>query len=230
MVALLSKSGDEVVAGAFDVPDVLAGTGGADPATGEIRWLVLGDSLSQGVGVFGLGVGVFLALLAAKWRAEGRAVAVRNVAVKRFTVEDIVRVELPAIETFAPTLITFQGGSNDVANGVPIATYRANVKTVLEAAKKSGARVLVMPQNEWFRSPDGPSYGKNLAAKRAAYDAALIEETKAAGAELLDLRRLFREQADKKMWNREDGVHPTAEAYAGWADELARILPAPRVP
>ena len=225
MVALLSKGDDHGSTGSFVTPDVLTGKGGADPVTGEIRWLVLGDSLSQGVGARDPETGSFPALLAAKWRAGGLAVVVKNVAVKRFTVEDMIRVGLPEIARFAPTLVTFQGGSNDVANGVPIETFRKNVKTVLDAAKKSGARVLVMPQNEWFRSPDGPSYGKDLAKKRTAYDAALIEETEAAGAELLDLRLLFREQADKKMWNREDGIHPTSEAYEGWANELARILP-----
>lgn len=228
MVSLLSKGSEEGSMGSFSPPDVLTGAGGFDPKTGEIRWLVLGDSLSQGIGAPDPATGAFPVLLAAKWRAEGLAVVVKNVAVKRFTVEDMIRVELPEIAAFAPTLVTFQGGSNDVANGVPLETFRKNVKTVLEAAKKSGARVLVMPQNEWFRAPDGPSYGKDLARKRAAYDAVLVEETNAAGAELLDLRLLFRQQADKKMWNREDGIHPTAEAYAGWADELARILPAPR--
>jgi lysophospholipase L1-like esterase len=112
---------------------------------------------------------------------------------------------------------------------VQIDTYRVQLRQILDAAKGSGARVVVLPQNEWFRSPEGPNYGRGLADKRAAFDAVLIEETKANGAELVDLRLLYKEQADKKMWF-SDGIHPTEAAYEAMASELARVLPAPRAP
>ena len=134
--------------------------------------------------------------------------------------------QLPELAPFKPTFVTFQCGANDIVNNVTIDAYRKNVRTILDAAKGSGARVVVLAQNEWFRSPEGPSFGTGLAEKRAAYDAVLIEEAKAKGAEFADLRPLYQQDADKKMWFG-DGIHPTPEAYDAWAAELARIIPAP---
>lgn len=232
MIALALAAGcDRSTArtGNYTAPAPLSGAGGADPATGEVRYLALGDSLTQGGGLPDMEKGAFPTLLAQKWREKGCKVELKNPAVTRFEAKDVIAKELPLIESFKPTLITFQIGSNDVAMKVPIATYRANIQTILDAAKKSGARVLVMPQNEWFRSPEGTTYGKDLAERRASFDAVLMEEATARGAEVVDLRLLFQQQADKKMWNADDHMHPNAEAYAAWATEIARVLPSPCV-
>jgi lysophospholipase L1-like esterase len=109
---------------------------------------------------------------------------------------------------------------------VTVEDYRKNVKSVLEAATGSGARVIVLAQNEWFRSPEGQTYGEDLAAQREAFDSALIEEANAAGAEFVDMRPLYTQQADENQWV-EDGIHPTQEAYEAWAAELSSAVPAP---
>ena len=220
------KCGDGGLGPAPPPPSVSTSKGGADPETGVIRLLALGDSVTQGLGTKDPATGSFPALVAEKWRSAGCKVELKNPAVTRYLASDVIDKELPLIATFKPTLITFQIGANDVANNVPVETYRANVQKILEAALKSGARVLVLPQNEWFRSPEGPNYGKNLTTRCAAFDKVLIDETRAKGAELIDLRHLYRQQAEKKMWS-DDNIHPTGDAYVGWADEIARVVPAP---
>jgi len=210
-------------------PPVSNVEGGADPQTGDIRYLALGDSISQGYGVPDMSTGAFPARLAEHWRARGCKVVLKNLGARHNTSQDVITNQLPQIAPFKPTLITLQVGSNDMGRSVPIETYRKNVRTILEAAKGSGARVVVIGQNEWHRSPEGPNYGKKLGEKRDAFDGALTDETKANGTELVDLRLLYRQQADKKMWN-EDGIHPTAEAYDQMAAELARVIPTPCAP
>jgi acyl-CoA thioesterase-1 len=199
--------------------------GGADPATGEIRYLALGDSISQGKGTSDFETAAFPARLAERWRSNGRKVVLKNLGVPHYTAADVIAHELPEIAPFKPTLITLQVGSNDIATKVPIDSYRTRVRTILDAAKQSGARVVVLGQNEWWRSPEGAGYG-GTAEKRDAFDAVLFAETKAAGAELVDLRLLHRQHADKKMWA-EDGIHPTTGAYDEMAAELARVIPSP---
>jgi lysophospholipase L1-like esterase len=206
-------------------PAVSTVDGGADPVTGEIRYLALGDSISQGKGTPDFEKVAFPARLAERWRAEGRSVVLKNLGVPHFTAADVIAHELPEIAPFKPTLITLQVGSNDIATKVPLETYRAQVGTILDAAKKSGARVVVLGQNEWWRSPEGAGYG-GTREKRDAFDAVLAEETRARGGELVDLRLLYRQQADRKLWA-EDGIHPTPVAYDEMAAELARVLPAP---
>jgi len=146
--------------------------------------------------------------------------------VSGYTAQNVAEDQLSHVAEFQPTIITLEVGANDVAQGVSIDTYRANVRVILDSAKASGARVVVMPQNEWFRSPEGQSYGTDLAERRAAFDAVIIEEAKARAAEFVDLRPMFKEHADKEMWI-DDGIHPTPAAYEAWASELARVLPSP---
>ncbi len=198
----------------------------AVPQDGAVRYLALGDSLSQGVGAPDEQTGAFPALLAEQWRGAGCEVELQNAGISGYTAEQVLTDEVPQIEEFAPTLITFQAGGNDIVNGVTLDQYRQNVKSVLEAATGSGARVIVLAQNEWFRSPEGKTYGDDLAAQRDAFDAALIEEANAAGAEFIDMRATYKQQADDNQWV-EDGIHPTPEAYAAWATDLAGAVPAP---
>jgi acyl-CoA thioesterase I len=198
----------------------------AAPQEGTVRYLALGDSLSQGVGAPDEQTGAFPALLAEKWRGEGCEVELQNAGISGYTAEQVLTDEVPQIEEFQPTLITFQAGANDIVNGVTVEDYRQNVKSVLDAATASGARVIVLAQNEWFRSPEGQTYGEDLATQRESYDSALIEEANAAGAEFVDMRALYKQQADENQWV-EDGIHPTAEAYEAWAAELSSAVPAP---
>ena len=218
LVVALSGCGEPTASGPSETPR--AETGAA------VRYLALGDSLTQGVGATDEQTGAFPALLSERWRADACEVELRNVGVSGYTAGQVVTDQLPEIENFQPTLITFQAGANDIATGVPISEYRENVATVLDAASASGARVIVLAQNEWFRSPEGQNYGSDLAAQREAFDAALIEETTARGIELVDLRPLYQQQADDGLWV-EDGIHPTPEAYDAWSAELASAIPAP---
>ena len=127
----------------------------AAPEPGEVRYLALGDSLTQGVGAPDEQTGAFPALLAERWRADGCEVELQNAGISGYTAGQILAEQVPQIESFGPTIVTFQAGGNDIVNGVPLEEYRDNVKSVLDSAKASGARVIVLAQNEWFRSPEG---------------------------------------------------------------------------
>jgi lysophospholipase L1-like esterase len=187
----------------------------------------LGDSVTQGVGAVDEQTGAFPALLAEDWRADGCQVELQNAGISGYTAGQILAEQVPQIDTFKPTIITFQAGGNDIVNGVTIDEYRNNVKSVLDAATGSGARVIVLAQNEWFRSPTGVGYaGDGGPAQRSAFDDVLIEETSAHGAEFVDMRPLYAEQAEQGQWV-EDGIHPTPEAYAAWAEKLGEAVPAP---
>ena len=197
------------------------------PASGEVRYLAIGDSVTQGVGAVDEQTGAFPALLAERWRADGCEVELQNAGISGYTAGQILDEQVPQIESFAPTIVTFQAGGNDIVNGVPIDEYRNNVKSVLDAATDSGARVIVLAQNEWFRSPMGVGYvGESGPAQRSAFDDVLIEETSAHGAEFVDMRPLYAEQAEQGQWV-EDGIHPTPEAYEAWAEKLNEAVPAP---
>jgi acyl-CoA thioesterase I len=196
----------------------------AVPKQGAMRYLALGDSLSQGVGAPDEQTGSFPALLAEKWRDAGCQVELQNAGISGYTAGQVLEDEVPQIEEFQPTLITFQAGGNDLVNGISADEYRSNVQAVLDAATGSGARVIVLAQNEWFRAPSGQGYIEPQA--RDEFDSILIEEANARGAEFVDMRPIYKQQADDNQWV-EDGIHPTPEAYEAWATELAAAVPAP---
>jgi acyl-CoA thioesterase-1 len=202
----------------------------SSPATNpgeQVRYMALGDSVTQGVGAVDEQTGSFPALVAERWRADGCDVELQNAGISGYTAGQILAEQVPQIKSFAPTLITFQTGGNDIVNGISIDEYRNNVKSVLDAAAGSGARVIVLAQNEWFRSPTGVSYvGDGGAAQRATFDDVMIEEASAHGAEFVDMRPLYAEQAQRGQWV-EDGIHPTPEAYQAWAEKLSEAVPAP---
>ena len=194
---------------------------------GGVRYLALGDSLTQGVGAVDEQTGAFPALLAEHWRADGCDVELQNAGISGYTAGQILAEQVPQIESLAPTIVTFQAGGNDIVNRRPIDENRNNVNSVLDAATDSGARVIVLAQNEWFRSPEGVGYvGEDGAAQRSAFDDVLIEETSAHGAEFVDMRPLYAEQAEQGQWVG-DGIHPTPEAYEAWAEKLSEAVPAP---
>ena len=187
----------------------------------------MGDSLTQGIGATDLDNGTFPALLAQQWRDAGCDVELKNVGISGYTAAQIVADQVPEITPFEPTVITFQGGGNDIANGVTIDDYRTNVNTVLDATQAAGARVLVFAQNEWYRSPEGQNFGGlKLADQRAAYDKVLIDAAAAHDAQFVDLRSLYKSEADQNLWA-EDGLHPTPEAYVDWSEAMAAAVPAP---
>lgn len=207
----------------------LAGCGRPDVAPSQdadgVRYLALGDSLSMGVGA-GDEKLAFPARLADLWREQGCAVELKNVGVGGYTAEQVLSEEVPAIDEFAPTVITFQVGANDVAKSVPIDEYRRNVEAVLDAATGSGAQVIVLAQNDWPQSPQMRELGRDVSKERSAFDDVLIAEAAERGADFVDLRPLFAKQADDGQWAG-DGLHPTADAYEAWAEQLAEAVPAP---
>ena len=111
---------------------------------GAVRYLAMGDSLTQGIGAADLDNGTFPALLAQRWRDAGCEVELKNVGISGYTAAQIVTDQVPEIEPFQPTVVTFQGGGNDIATGVTIDDYRTNVNAVLDATQAAGARVLVV--------------------------------------------------------------------------------------
>ncbi len=198
-------------------------------AAASARYLALGDSFTIGTG--GAPSRSFPARLVDRWRASGCAVELSNVAVNGYTTDDLIEKELPTVASFKPTLVTVAVGANDIVRGSTLVDYRAKVKRILDAAKAGGARVVVIPQPDWSRSPTAASFGTQpaLDASITAFNAALAEEARAKSLVFVDLSPLMRDEAAKGMVAG-DGLHPNEQAYDAWAEELFRVVPSPCKP
>src|SRR4051794_12504392 len=146
-----------------------------------VRYLALGDSFTIGTG--SPPSRAFPTRLADRWRTQGCALEVQNVAVNGYTTDDVIAQELPALAAFHPTLVTVAIGANDIVQGHTLEAYRVNVRRILDAAAATGARVVVIPQPDWSASPTAASFGAPEVLKAAItrFNAALADEARVKG-------------------------------------------------
>lgn len=196
-----------------------------DPTS--IRYLALGDSFTIGTGT--TPDKAFPALLAARWRAAGRAVELLNPAVNGYTTDDLIARELPHVRVFKPTLVTLLIGANDIVRGgSDDKRYRGQLRriyTQLHDDGVPGSVIVALPQPEWSRSPAASPYGTTeaLLTRIAHFNAIAMEEAENAGARFVDLYPLMHRQAAAEMLAT-DGLHPNAEAHEEWARTLSEKL------
>lgn len=114
--------------------------------------LVLGDSLSAGSGI-DVEHG-WVRLLQERLDREGYRYRVVNASVSGDTTAG-ARTRLPrALRAHRPAIVIVELGGNDGLRGLPLDDTRRNLGAVIEAAKKSGASVLLLG----MRLP--PNYGR----------------------------------------------------------------------
>ena len=155
---------------------------------------------------------------------------VANLAVNGFTSADVVDVELPRLPVLRPDLLTLLIGVNDVVQGVPEATYRANVAEILDTlARRVGApNVLVVTTPDYTVTPAGADYGD------PAVQSAAIRRNNAINTELAAARDIgvvdiydlsLRAEADRSLVA-DDGLHPSGRQYGLWVERIAPAIEA----
>ena len=84
-----------------------------------------------------------------------------------------------------------------------------------------------LPQPDWSLSRAGAAFGEAaaIAARIDRFNAIAREEAARAGGSYVDIFPLMREQMRRGMLA-PDGLHPSAAAYAAWAEALRERLPA----
>ncbi len=170
-------------------------------------------------------------MLVRLWNGRGRSVELRNPAVNGYRTDDLVIEELPLVAVFQPTLVTLLIGANDIVAGSSDDRYREQLRTIHARVRADAAAALVyaLPQPDWSLSHAGASFGAPaaIAARIERFNAIAREEAERAGATYVDIFPLMREQMRRQMFA-PDGLHPSAAAYAQWADALRDRLPSTR--
>jgi lysophospholipase L1-like esterase len=195
------------------------------------RYLALGDSFTIGTGT--TPDRAFPAVLVKRWRDRGEEWDLRNPAVNGYTTEDLIRHELYLVEALEPDLITVLIGANDIVAALSQRGalterasdhYRHQLQRIYEhiTTRAAKARVYGLPQPDWSLTAAGASFGDPaaIAAAIERFNTIAREEVEHAGGAYVDIFSLMREQMRKGM-TAPDGLHPSAEAYAQWADALS---------
>ncbi|CAM3821541.1 arylesterase [Paracidovorax anthurii] len=190
-----------------------AGAGGGKPVI-----LVVGDSLSAEYGL-ARGTG-WVALLEKKLAAEKIAATVVNASVSGDTTAG-GRSRLPGLlAQHRPTHVILELGGNDALRGLPLQGTEANLQAMAQAARKAGAKVLIVG----MQVP--PNYGTDYTRRFEGLFASVARDTQSALVPFL--LKGVADGPDAAAMFQPDRIHPRAEAHpimlANVWPELRKLL------
>ena len=199
----------------FAVLLACSGTGIAAPTI-----LVYGDSLSAAYGI-PQNAG-WVALLGERLKQRKSNYTVVNASISGETSAGGAARIGAALAKSKPAIVIVELGANDGLRGLPIAQMKTNLKTIVQAAKRQSARVIVVG----MLLP--PNYGAQYVnAFRAAFRDVARDERVAF------VPLLFEGVPDKREMFQADNLHPSAEAQPimmenVWRRLAAMVIAAPK--
>ena len=153
---------------------------------------------------------------------------VGNLGVNGYTSGDLIRVELPGLARLDPGFATVLIGVNDVVQGVPASTYRANVGTILDALLHllAAERVVTVATPDYTVTPAGADYGDPHMRHDGivAVNAVMAEQSARRGIAFVDTFDLSLGARDDPTLVAEDGLHPSGAQYALWVARIAPVV------
>jgi lysophospholipase L1-like esterase len=194
----------------------------ATPAVQSV-YVAIGASDAFGIGTQNPATQAWPVVLA---RALGVSYRLVDLGIPGATVELATRDELPIALDSQPRIITVWLAVNDFDVGVPLATYAAQLRTLLDdLERETSARVYVanMPDLTYIpyfaqRDP------QQLESQIAAWNTAIAQDCTAAGATLVDLYVDWAELASHPEYISSDGFHPSAAGAARLAAIFASVI------
>lgn len=160
--------------------------------------LVMGDSLSAGYGI--RPEQAWPALLAKRLHDKRFDYSVANLSISGETSAGGRSRLTPALRQHKPAIVVIALGSNDGLRGLPLPQMRDNLNAMIDAARASGAKVLLAG----MRLP--PNYGPYATEFLASFTD--IARNKKTGL----LEFLLEPVATRPELFQADALHPTAEA------------------
>ena len=193
-----------------------------------VRYVALGDSYT---------IGTATRTAAERWPDQLMAALadrtpplelVANLGVNGFTSRDVIEVELPQLDGLDPGFATILIGVNDVVQGVPPETYRANAAGILDALleRLPPDRIVAVATPDYTVTPQGGNYGDPLAQAFGIRAVNEILRGLAAdrGIAWVDIHDLSLRAADDRSLVADDGLHPSGLQYALWVERIAPVV------
>lgn len=175
---------------------------GAQPQPAVPKILIVGDSLSAEYGL-ARGTG-WVTLLEQRLQQQGPAAQVVNASISGETTSG-GRSRLPALlQQHRPQMVVIELGSNDALRGMPLKYTEENLRVMLQAAKDSGARSMLVG----MQMP--PNYGASYTQAFSELFARVAKDTQSPLVPFLLKGVADAPNANALM--QADRLHPRAEA------------------
>ena len=173
--------------------------------------LVLGDSLSASYGL--AQEHGWVSLLQRRLSSENCPYRVVNASISGETTSGgLYRIDA-LLANHRPAIVILELGANDGLRGLSLEATRGNLEGMIQRAKKSGAKVLLIG----MRIP--PNYGPSYAEPFQK-----LFETLAKKYRIARVPFLLAPIAGKREYFQADGLHPTAEAQVLMLDTVWPML------
>lgn len=210
------------------VPGPGTSSGGPSSAGGALRYVALGDSYTIGTALRDPRDRWPDRLVVALGDATPTIRLVANLGVNGFTSRNVVERELPELDRWTPQFASVLIGVNDVVQGVPLGTYRANVIVILDAllTRLPADRIIAVATPDYTVTPQGAGYGDptTQSAGIRATNATLRELALARGIAYVDIYDLSMRAAADQTLVADDGLHPSGAQYALWVERIAPVV------
>jgi acyl-CoA thioesterase-1 len=173
--------------------------------------LVFGDSLSAG---YGIDVDQsWPALLQSRLESQGYEHRVINASISGETTEGGVTRIGSTLQNFSPDLVILELGGNDGLRGFPPERMKANLRTIIETTKASGAAVVMLG----IRIPT--NYGSRYTTAFENVYRELADQLN-----VLWIEFFMEGVALNEELMQDDGIHPNAEAQSILLDNAWPII------
>lgn len=193
-----------------------------------LRYVALGDSYTIGTATRTVAERWPDQLVAALGDRQPTLELVANLGVNGFTSRDVIEVELPQLEALEPGFATILIGVNDVVQGVPPETYRANASGILDALleRLPAGRIVAVATPDYTVTPEGANYGDPRAQAAGIRTVNEILRGLAAdrGITWVDIHDLSLRAAADRSLVADDGLHPSGVQYALWIERIAPVV------
>ncbi len=138
-----------------------------------------------------------------------------------WTTQNLIDRELPVFDESNADAVTVLIGVNDWVQGVDVATFRKNLKFILDHLQnklKDKQNILLITIPDFGVTPTGKNYsgGRNSSAGITEFNDVIKEEAKARSLPLVDIFEISQAMGTDSTLVAPDGLHPSAKEYAIW--------------
>lgn len=156
-----------------------------------------------------------------------------NLAEASSTSENVLKDQLPQVESYQPDIVVLQVGVNDIwtsdeFTSAGVERYRSNLSAILDGLLEilPPERIFVITTPDHDLTDRGPELGPLWAGSTdvARANAVLAEVADERGIPVVDIAPVYRMVVDDPGLVLEGGPYPSARQYAGWVEIIGQEI------